>query len=265
MTTERGENSYIVPRHPSEVDRLDVQHYSLLETLGVNYLAPIERPRRVLDVGSGTGQWCFDVAAEHPRALVVGFDLEPGKAGPANYRFVRGNLLRGLPFAGGAFDFVHQRLMATSAIPRAAWSAAVAELARVTRPGGWVELVEVLVQVSPAGPATRRMFDMTREVGRALGLDMEGIVRSLGDGLREAGLEAVEQREVPVAVGDWGGRAGSLNASNLRSLFARLSGPIEARLGVSAAEQADLVQAMRVEWEQQRSLCSYTFAFGRRP
>ncbi|HEY7201987.1 MAG TPA: hypothetical protein VIC57_17325, partial [Candidatus Dormibacteraeota bacterium] len=92
-----------------------------------------------------------------------------------------------------------------------------------------------------------------------------GIVRSLGDGLREAGLEAVEQREVPVAVGDWGGRAGSLNASNLRSLFARLAGPIETRLGVSAAEQGELVQAMRVEWEERHSMCSYTFAFGRRP
>ncbi|HEY7199481.1 MAG TPA: class I SAM-dependent methyltransferase, partial [Candidatus Dormibacteraeota bacterium] len=149
MTTERGETSYILPRHPSEIDRLDVQHYSLLEALGVNYLAPIEGPRRVLDVGSGTGQWCFDLAAEHPLALVVGYDLETGKAGPGNYRFVRGNVLQGLPFAAGVFDFVHQRLMATSAIPRAAWAAVVAELVRVAGPGAWVELVEVPVQVSP--------------------------------------------------------------------------------------------------------------------
>lgn len=257
---------YILPHHPTETDRLDVQHYALLEAMGANSMAPVERPDRILDVGSGTGQWAFDLAAEHPRALVVGFDIVPGKArGPANYRFVRGNLLHGLPFRGGGFDFVHQRLMATSAIPAADWPEAVAELVRVTRPGGWVELVEVKVEVHPAGPATLRLFELLRQAGRATGLDMEGIVRSLGEHLRAAGLEAVEQREVPFAVGEWGGRVGSLNASNLRALFMRLFDVLEERAGASGGELRDLLHTMRVEWEEHHSGGNYVFAFGRRP
>jgi SAM-dependent methyltransferase len=260
-----GDVSYMLPRHPSEIDRLDVQHYALRETLGASYLAPVGRPARILDVGSGTGQWGFDVGAEHPEALVVGLDVEPSKPGaPPNYRLVRANLLRGLPFAGDTFDFVHQRLMATSAIPRAAWPGVVAELVRVTRPGGWVELVEVVVEIQPAGPATRRLLDLTRQVGRSFGLDMEAIVRSLGQQLRDAGLTAVDQREVELPVGEWGGRVGSLTASNLRALNARLFETFERRLGVSTAELRDLVQAMQAEWEEHHSRGTFVFAFGRK-
>src|SRR6266536_703938 len=102
---------YLFPDHPAEADRLDVQHYALREAAGGNRLAPVERPGRVLDVGAGTGQWCFDMCVESPGAMVVGFDLRSGKCvQPNNYRLVRGNLLDGLPFAADRFDFVHQRV-----------------------------------------------------------------------------------------------------------------------------------------------------------
>lgn len=264
--TSDGDTSYMLPRHPSEIDRLDVQHYALRETLGANYLAPVGRARRVLDIGSGTGQWGFDVAAQHRRALVVGLDVEPGKPGaPPNYRFVRANLLRGLPFVSGAFDFVHQRLMASSAIPGAAWPRTLAELVRVTAPGGWVELVEVVVEIQPAGPATRRLLDLTRQVGRSFGLDMEEIVRTLGGQLTGAGLMDAEQRDVQLPVGEWGGRVGSLSASNLRAFYARLFDTFERRLGVSTAELRNLLQTTQVEWEQHRSMATVVFAYGRRP
>src|SRR5205823_5247718 len=35
---------YLLPRHPDEIDRLDIQHYALRETLGANYLAPVGQP-----------------------------------------------------------------------------------------------------------------------------------------------------------------------------------------------------------------------------
>jgi SAM-dependent methyltransferase len=261
-----GDVSYVLPRHPAEIDRLDVQHYALRETLLANYLAPIERPARILDVGSGTGQWAFDVCAEFPGAFVIGLDVEPSKpAAPPNYRFVRANLLRGLPFSAGSFDFVHQRLMATSSVPQAAWPGVVAELVRVTRPGGWVELVEVVVAVEPAGPANQRLFDLTRQVVRSFGLATDGLVGSLGHQLRRAGLTAVEQRSVEIPVGEWGGRAGSLTATNLRALHLRLAGAFEERFGVSAGELTALLHATQEEWEQHHSTGTFVFAFGQRP
>ncbi|HZU16099.1 MAG TPA: class I SAM-dependent methyltransferase [Candidatus Dormibacteraeota bacterium] len=90
---------YLFSREPREFDRLDVQHDALLEALGANSLAPLRHPTSILDVGSGTGRWACDLCLEFPEALVVGFDLVPGRDDrPVNYRFVRGNLLHGLPF-----------------------------------------------------------------------------------------------------------------------------------------------------------------------
>ena len=171
---QNGEVPYVLPRHPSEIDRLDVQHYALREALGTNHLASVETPARVLDVGAGTGQWAFEVCAEFPGALVVGLDLVAGKpGGPANYRIVLGNLLEGLPFERGAFDFVHQRLL-FSGVPVKSWPAVVGELVRVTHPGGWVELVEGNVEFERAGPASERLAEMLRRLSRTRGLDSTG-------------------------------------------------------------------------------------------
>jgi len=266
---ERGEPdvAYMLPRHPAELDRLDVQHYGILEALRRNYLAPVGSPARILDVGSGTGQWAHEVAREFPRAAVVGLDLEPGKDGaPANYHVVLANLLGGLPFADGSFDYVHQRLMAISAIPLPAWPAVLADLVRVTAPGGWVELVEALVAIEPAGPATSRLLGLTRRLGRTFGVDMDAVVVAvLGDHLRRAGLVDVEQRTVSVPIGEWGGRAGSLFATNMRVLHIRLADAFEDRMGISEPEFNRLLHAMLDEWERHRSRGTFVLAYGRKP
>jgi SAM-dependent methyltransferase len=258
--------AYILPRHPAEIDRLDVQHYALREHLGVNFLAPVVRPERVLDVGSGTGQWAYDVGRQFPRSLVVGVDVQPSKPGaPGNFRMVRANVLRGLPFAGGSFDFVHQRLMAISAIPLPSWDAEMADLIRVAAPGAWVELVEAFTAVEPSGPATQRMVDLTRQVGKELGVDMDAVVvGALGDHLRQAGLVDVDQRTASLPIGEWGGRVGSLNATNMRSFMTRLAGPFEER-GISPVEFGELLHATRAECEELHSRVTFVFAIGRRP
>ena len=150
---------YLFPRHLGEVDRLDIQHYAIRDTLKGNYLAPVESPARILDVGSGTGQWGFEMCQQLDPQLVVGLDLVPGKAGePPRYRYVRGNVLDGLPFADDQFDFVHQRLM-VAGLPMSWWPAVVGDLARIARPGGWVELVEMRWEAEGTGPGVKRLAD----------------------------------------------------------------------------------------------------------
>ncbi len=259
-------DAYVLPRHPLELDRLDIQHYAMREALRRNHLAPVRTPLAVLDAGCGTGQWAFELCAEHPEAMVVGLDLVPGKPAPAaNYRFVRGNLLQGLPFADGSFDLVHQRLL-QSGVPLKSWPDVVHDLVRVTRPGGWVELVEVENEVREAGPATTRLLELLLQLARSRGLDGTGVLfRQLDEYLRHAGLVQVQRREVDVPTGEWGGRIGSLMASDLRALYTRLSGVFEARLGVSAAGCTALVTEMAKELEERRTLNRFAVAFGRRP
>jgi SAM-dependent methyltransferase len=255
---------YLLPRHPGEIDRLDIQHYGLRETLGANYLAPIEAPTRVLDVGCGTGQWGFEVCMTFPEALVIGLDLVAGKPDrPARYGWVKGNLLQGLPFRRNQFDFVHQRLLVTG-VPVASWQAVVADLVRVTRPGGWVELVEPL-RPDQGGPATKRLLTLTSEMAASLGLDTTTVVfDSLDRYLRLAGLVGVVRRQISVPIGRWGGKVGSLMVTDLRAGFTRVCEVLQAKDMLTAGESHDLIRRAQEEWEHGRMSWTFAIAFGQR-
>lgn len=257
---------YLLPRHPSEVDRLDVQHYAMRQTVLANYLAPVEDPANVLDVGCGTGQWGFDVCELFDSALVVGLDLVSGKPDrPERYRYVRGNVLQGLPFGDGRFDFVHQRFL-VSGLPLASWPDVVRDLARVTRPGGWVELVEVPWGYERPGPAARRMTELVRPLLAALALDTTSVVyRELDTYLRDAGLTNVQRHEVSVPIGRWGGAVGSLMVTDHRAGATRVCEVLQARGMLSAEDARDLIQQAQLEWEEGRMAYPVAIAVGQKP
>ena len=41
------------------------------------HLAPLENPRRILDIGTGTGIWAIQMADDYPDCTVIGTDLSP--------------------------------------------------------------------------------------------------------------------------------------------------------------------------------------------
>ncbi|GER85076.1 hypothetical protein KTAU_37120 [Thermogemmatispora aurantia] len=265
------EQPYALPKDLGEANRLDFQHYILRAILHGNYLAPIQQPRRILDVGCGTGQWAFELAQQFPQAEVIGLDLELVKASaspPPNYRFVQGDILHGLPFDNDSFDFVHQRLLVL-AIPLAAWPSAVRELARITAPGGWVELVESstgMQDFMPSGPATQELWRLGGQLVSLRGLDSDGIVmRSLGDYLEQAGLGNIRYQLIEAPLGTWGGRIGSLLALDLREIGKAMSAPIAARFGTPEQEVFELIQQAEKEWNQYKTRFRFAVAYGQKP
>jgi SAM-dependent methyltransferase len=255
---------YLLPRHPREIDRLDLQHYAIRAALGAIHQAPVESPALVLDIGAGTGQWGWDLTEELPGALVVGLDLVPGKAGgPHRYQPLRANLLQGLPFRDAAFDFVHQRLLFLG-IPAGSWQEVIQDLVRVTRPGGWIELVEPRIGWLPgAGPAVERMLDLSLAATAARGLDTSAdVYYSLDEYLGRAGAQEVQRRELELPVGEWGGQVGSLMASDFRALFAWL---LEARTDLGAEERAELLGRVQEEYEEGHVTWPLGIAFGQKP
>ncbi|RAQ97137.1 class I SAM-dependent methyltransferase [Thermogemmatispora tikiterensis] len=265
------EQPYLLPKDLGEVNRLDFQHYALRAALRGNYLAPIEQPRRILDVGCGTGQWAFELAHQFPQAEVVGLDLEqvkPSASPPPNYRFVQGDVLKGLPFDNDSFDFVHQRFLVL-AIPQAAWQAAVQELARITAPGGWIELVEAgtaLQDFLPSGPATQEFHTLSAQLLALRGLDAEGLVmRSLAHYLEEAGFVNVRYQPFDVPLGEWGGRLGSLLALDMREARKAVSAPVAARFARSEQAVLQLIEQAYQEWNQFRTQFHFAVAYGQKP
>jgi ubiquinone/menaquinone biosynthesis C-methylase UbiE len=259
---------YLLPKDPLEDQRLNYQHHALYRTLSNHYLAPLspESTRTMLDVGTGTGIWAFEMHALFPHALVVGVDVSlqslPQPV-PPTCVFVRANVLEGLPFPDGQFTYTHQRLL-VAAIPARSWPGVVQELVRVTRPGGWIELVEASDVFQPAGPATRRLLQWLAESSRARGFEAE-ILRRLGELLQQAGCVEVSSLDISVPVGRWAGTTGQLLRTDLWHAFEALTEPVCAHLQLPPAVFETVLHEAAEEWEQLQARFVFHAAYGRRP
>jgi methylase of polypeptide subunit release factors len=59
-----------------EQQRLNIHHEVFLKLLHDQlYIAPLKDPRRILDIGTGSGIWAVEMADKFPEAEVIGTDL----------------------------------------------------------------------------------------------------------------------------------------------------------------------------------------------
>jgi ubiquinone/menaquinone biosynthesis C-methylase UbiE len=257
---------YALPRDMEEINRLDFQHYMLRYALRGLYAAPLQHPASILDVGTGTGRWAMEMAQMFPHANVVGVDVNPPPADeqaghgvdvrPENYTFVPGNVLEGLPFDDGMFDFTHLRLLFT-AIPGERWPRAVSELARVTRPGGWAESVET-TGLHDGGPNVNLMMTWIAQMSARRQVDLMNGSR-VADFMRAAGLRNVAASVVNVRTGAWGERLGMMVATDFVGVCKGYAGLLVGA-GLTTQEQFDqTLEGMRKEFESRRGRCYTPF------
>ncbi len=261
---------YLLPKDMGETNRLDFQHYMLRFALKGNYATPIRDPRDILDVGCGTGRWAMEMAMEFPRANVIGVDVAPpvveeataADIRPDNYAFVQGNALERLPFADNSFDFVHQRLL-TLAIPANRWPAVVQELLRVTRPGGWVELVEGGSDFT-GSPVMETITSWGGQLLGRRGIDA-GMAAQIGPLLSAAGTLDVIARSVALPIGRHGGRVGAMVETNTMTALGALRAPILS-LSITDAQTFDsTITQAREEFAHGRYSIPFFIAYGRKP
>lgn len=61
-----------------ELDRLDLNHHIMMLLCDNHlHLAPLVKPERVLDIGTGTGIWAVQMGEQYPKSFVIGTDLSP--------------------------------------------------------------------------------------------------------------------------------------------------------------------------------------------
>jgi SAM-dependent methyltransferase len=167
---------------------------------------------RILDAGCGTGEASVRLAAEFEGATVLGVDileahLERARARAASLaervRFERRSIFD-LGLADGAFDLVVCRHVLQS-VPRA--EDAIAELVRVTRPGGVVHLIAEdygLVQfprrrLDPVAfwPAVPARFGAATGTDMFVGRRAPAVLASLGVGSIRVDHVVVDTLRVP--------------------------------------------------------------------
>jgi SAM-dependent methyltransferase len=255
---------YMLPKDLKEVNRLNFEHYVAHYALKGSYIAPIREPTKILDVGYGTGKWMADMAAEFPGTQIVGVDLTPPALPtiPGNCSFQRGNILHGLPFKDKYFDFVHQRHLG-SAVPVRKWPFIIKELERVTCPGGWVELTEYSPTMEHAGPGTMSVASWIEKACEHHNINAR-VALYLETMLRDAGFVNVSTREQALPVGSWGGRLGSMVATNLEALTQAFK-PLTIRfLNVNPSTYDHTAAYGQAECEQLHTTMTLHIVYGQR-
>lgn len=269
-------DDYIFGESDAEISRLNFQHYMFRLAFGSDYSAPIQAPGDVLDVACGTGRWAREVARRFPAANVVGFDLnrdlldaslaEGGESIPQNCTFVHGDALQRFDFPDAAFGFVMARAC-SAFIPAAQWSTVVGEMARVVRPGGWIEVRDFGL-VRSTNAALNALTVQFANLAQARGIH-PGAGSFLQSYLTTVRLRDIQVRQVHLRSGvQRGTRAGQLMLADYLALMERVT-PLIARAGLSSAEQwQQLLAQARTETEmfpdKQYAEVELTAAFGRR-
>ncbi|KAL1976771.1 hypothetical protein VTN31DRAFT_3053 [Thermomyces dupontii] len=258
-------NIYFGPVDDEEVDRLEHQQrvFDLVFDTRLIF-PPIQEPQRILDCGYGAGAWAVEVAEQFPDCQVIGVDISPHMQPldtPENLWLQVDDLNRSFTFPSGHFDLVHSRLVA-SGINRARWTSYVRDLVRVTKRGGWVQMVEISYNIqSDNGSLTdehalRQWSDRYRRALEDL-KDLR-VASRLGNMLAAAGLTEVESKMIQLPLSDWPTdprmrEIGAANKKNVHSFLESLAlYPMTRRLGMRDEEFDELITRARQEAEDHR-------------
>ena len=102
---------------------------------------PLQDPQKILDIGTGTGEWAMAMGEEYPAAEVIGVDIakiQPD-APPLNVFFETDDAEREWTRAEVEFDLVHFRYMSGAFKD---WREIYRETYRCLKPGGWIEVID---------------------------------------------------------------------------------------------------------------------------
>jgi ubiquinone/menaquinone biosynthesis C-methylase UbiE len=257
---------YVLPTDLAEVNRLDVQHHAIQAVTGRYFHAPLNNPKRIVDLGTGTGIWIRELAKMFPESELLGVDVSPLPEGtqlPDNCKFEIVNVLAGLPQEDGYFDFVRQRLL-TLGMPKASWQSHIVECARVCASNGWVEYIESDIQLYNGGDASERFNTFMLETVAARGVDLN-MAKEIGDLMKEAGLQDVQSEEYMIPTGTWAGEIGKIFWENYAAGVRGVKPFIIAKFGISEEEFDETLKVAEEEMNTKQGYMRVFVHYGRKP
>jgi len=95
----------------------------------------------------------MNMALDYPVSIFVGIDIAPlfPENHPPNAAFLKCNIMDGLPFPDNTFDFVRQAFVIICINWRSWKEKVVKELIRVTKPGGYIEIMDIQREIVNPG------------------------------------------------------------------------------------------------------------------
>ncbi|KAM0546431.1 hypothetical protein ACHAPJ_010898 [Fusarium lateritium] len=202
---------YWAPNDEQQNEGLDLVHNALSLILDDQlFLAPIgEHPKRVLDIGTGTGIWAIAFGDEYPEAEVTGTDLSPIQPEwvPPNVKFVIEDCLLDWTWPLDYFDFIHIRTMYGS-IPD--WVDLYKKAYLHLAPGGWVQDLEMDVRIQsdhvklPPDHIFNHWADLFCLGGEKMGRSFDVCKgHTMRDNLEAAGFVDIVEKKFKAPVHGW--------------------------------------------------------------
>lgn len=186
-----------------------MHHLWLLTLHDKLFLAPIVNPKRILDVGSGTGLWAVDIADHFPTAEIIATDLSPilYTAPPPNLTFEVDDAGSEWCYPASHFDLIHIRGL-TGCIRD--WPYFYSQVYAHLAPGGWVEQLEFEIKTN-ADEKSEKFADrimtafshsITHTAAEKTGMSFD-ICSAIAPGLQRAGFVDVHEQKFIWPIGAW--------------------------------------------------------------
>jgi len=181
-------------------------------------LVPVKNPKQILDIGCGTGAWAVELADEISESYVYGIDLSPVQPVyvPDNCIFILENILRGSSFPDDKFDLIQSRCIGAG-IPDHRWLPYIKEIWRLTKPGGWIQLIEIdpirycddstMPEDSPLAKCERIVQRVLKD---KYSITSHGALDKLAKHVQRAGFIEINQFNFKAPIGKWAQDTGYL-------------------------------------------------------
>ncbi|KAI1865800.1 hypothetical protein JX265_002864 [Neoarthrinium moseri] len=208
------DGSYMYPNDEQELDRQDYQYVVLKHVMGGKlYFAPWSQekpPRNVLDIGTGTGQWCIEMGDEFPSANISGTDLSPVQPRdvPENVHFYVEDSREDWQWyaQNETFDYIHTRMTV------GAWQDLKEDILQKSydrlAPGGWFEAQEIQCTIlcdddtMPDDFELKVHFDDLEDASAAIGRPLK-LAHKFKQVMREVGFVDVEEVTYKIPINGW--------------------------------------------------------------
>ncbi|KAK7728463.1 hypothetical protein SLS57_002351 [Botryosphaeria dothidea] len=202
------DGAYYQPNDDRQAKAGSIEHHVWLLTLrDALFLAPLQDPQRVLDVGTGTGLWAVDMGDRYPSCEVVGTDLSPTQVpyAPPNVRFEIDDCCSEWTYPENSFDLIHVRGLTGSV---GSWPKFYQECLKHLRPNGYLEQLEFGVNIHTEPDRTeydeiiKSFGPLLVEAGERMGKTFE-IAEHMTELIEKAG-KGPDVQTLPVSETFWG-------------------------------------------------------------
>ncbi|KAJ5364741.1 uncharacterized protein N7496_010454 [Penicillium cataractarum] len=262
--------TYFMPNDEPELTRLNIVHqiYLILldNALTTAPLPPSPTPTRILDIGTGPGDWAIEMSAAYPTATIIASDLTVFDSGLGHLALPNVDFQLADARAEWTyhepFDLIHLRGLSGAFQD---WAAIYAQAFTHCKPGGYIEVADTdpaadTIAFSPLKrpgseaeiPALRKYTSALRAAAEAAGYPRD-LAHLNTDALAAAGFVDVRVIERTIPIGLWPEDVAekTLGKMTLISLLEALEGyalrPLTVHGGYTVDGVKELCQSVRGE------------------